>query len=340
MSLIERYLHEVGRQLPGKERNDILVELRSSLEDALESKVGREPTEADVVALLKEFGTPREVAASYNPRGQYLIGPTLFPLFRLIIGIVLAAVIGAQLLALGLGLFFNPETIDPLQALMSLLNSIPGAVGMVLIVFIILQRFDVQPELLDSEWDPHDLPEIDHQAVRVKRGERIFSIVMTVVLLILLLIFQERIGFIYSFGWQTFANPVIGQYILWITLSLLVGIGVDIYLLWQGRWDTTSRLLKIFANLFSITVLFLLVQGHAAWLSEQGAGGFFEALSQLPDNIAAGGQIVGMQAFRLGFTIALVAVLVETAVMVIRFAVRLTVGSIKREPVVINLKKG
>ena len=340
MNLVERYIHEVGRHLSGKDKADILVELRSSLEDALESKANKEPTEADVVALLKEFGTPKEVAASYYPEGQYLIGPTLYPLFQLVAGIVLAAVIGAQLLALGLGFIFNQDVIDPVQAAMSLLNSIPVALGMVVIVFIILQRFDVRPELLEADWDPRDLPEVDTAAEAVKPGERIFSIIMAVVLLIVLLVFQERLIVVFSFGWQTFTNPVIGQYIFLITLSILLGIGLDIYLLWRGCWDTVGRLGKIAANLFSIFILFLLVQGHTTWLAEQGASsGFFEVLTQLPETIVAGGQIVGMQAFRLAFTVALIAVLIETAVMVVRFAVRLTVGSIKHEPVAIHLKK-
>ncbi len=340
MKLIERYIHEVGRQLPAKNRSDIQIELRSSLEDALENKVDGEPTQADVVALLKEFGTPKEVAASYYPEGQHLIGPTLYPLFRMVVGIVLAVAIGAQLLGLGASLLFNPEAIDLVQVAISLLNSIPIALGMVVIVFIILQQFDVQPELLDSEWEPRDLPQIEADEEPVKRGGRIFSIIMSVALLILLLVSQGQIGFVFSLGWQTFSNPVIVQYILLISLSLLLGIGLDIYLLWQGRWNTTSRLAKVSANVFSIFILFLLVQGHNAWLADQSASGFFEALRQLSGNIVEAGQVVGMQAFRWGFTVALIMVLVETAVMVVRFAVRLTVGSLKREPVVIRLKRG
>ncbi|GAF71800.1 unnamed protein product, partial [marine sediment metagenome] len=96
MSLIDRYVYEVGRHLPRKNRSDIQVELRSSLIDALEDRAGREPTEAEIVELLKEFGPPKVVAASYYPEGQYLIGPPLYPLFRLLAGIVLAAVLGAQ----------------------------------------------------------------------------------------------------------------------------------------------------------------------------------------------------------------------------------------------------
>ena len=76
MELIDRYVYDVGRYLPRKNRADIQAELRSLLMDTLESRVKGEPSEEDVVALLKEFGPPEKVAASYWPEGQYLIGPT------------------------------------------------------------------------------------------------------------------------------------------------------------------------------------------------------------------------------------------------------------------------
>lgn len=337
MTLIERYIHEVGRQLPAKNRSDIQIELRSSLEDALESKVTGEPGEADVVALLKEFGTPREVAASYYPEGQYLVGPALYPLFRMIIGVVLAAVIGAQLIAWIVSAFVAQDPVDPVRAALGLVNSLPTALGMVVIVFMLLQRLDVRPDLVKSEWDPRDLPQIEAQET-VKRGERIASIIMAIIFLILLLVFQERIGFVFSFGWQTFTNPVIGQYILWISLSLLLGIGLDIYLLWKGRWDIAGRVMKIGANLFSSVILFLLVRGHNEWLAQNGVGGLFDALARLPQDLVEGGQLVGMEVFRMAFTIALIVILIETLVMVVRFAARLVAGSIKQEPVTFHLK--
>ncbi len=58
MSLIDRYVYEVGRHLPRNNRSDIQAELRSSLIDALEDRAGHEPTEDEIVELLKEFGPP------------------------------------------------------------------------------------------------------------------------------------------------------------------------------------------------------------------------------------------------------------------------------------------
>jgi hypothetical protein len=161
MNLIDRYLHEVGRYLPRASRADILAELRSTLIDTLEGRVqgqASDASETDVVALLKEFGPPQKVAASYSGKGQYLIGPALFPLFRIIAGIVLASVVGAQLLALIILALVSGQPIHPWETLAKVLNSIPAAIGWLVITFAILQWFDVRPELDEGPWDPRSLP--------------------------------------------------------------------------------------------------------------------------------------------------------------------------------------
>ncbi len=317
MSLIDRYVHDVGRHLPRKNRSDIQAELRSSLIDALEDRSGHEPTEPEIVELLKEFGPPKVVAASYYPEGQYLIGPPLYALFRLVAGIVFAAVLGAQLLALGVAYFIAQEPIAPLEALAGLLNSIPAAVGMLVIVFVILQWFEVNPETEAEPWDPNNLPEIS-ESETVKRGERVFGITMGIIILVVLGFFPESIGFVTTLGSEFFTNPVIAQYIGLISFSLLFGIGLDIYLLWQGRWGTITRIAKVAANLLSVTILFLLVQGHTVWLADHGSSGFFATLEQLPDTINGGWQVIGMEAFRLGFGVALIITSLETLVMIFR----------------------
>jgi hypothetical protein len=76
MELIERYLNETGKYLPRKNREDILAEIKSYLEDTLDERTDGKPTAEDVVTLLKESGSPRKMAASYAPEGQYLVGPS------------------------------------------------------------------------------------------------------------------------------------------------------------------------------------------------------------------------------------------------------------------------
>ena len=147
MELIERYLHEVGRYLPRQNRKDILGEMRSALADALEDQAGENPSRAQTIAVLKTFGEPRKVAASYYPEGQYLIGPTLYPLFRLVAGIALAAVLGAQIIAWLVAYIFAGQMVNVFSAAAGLVSSLPSTLGWVLIVFMILQRFDVRPSV-------------------------------------------------------------------------------------------------------------------------------------------------------------------------------------------------
>ena len=317
MDLIDRYLNQVGRYLPRKTRADILAELRSVLMDTLEGRVQGEASEDDIVALLQEFGPPQKVAASYSTHGQYLIGPALFPLFRMIAGIVLAAVIGAQLLAFGVAVWVGEQALNPWETLFGLLNSIPAAFGSLVIVFAILQWFDVRPELDSGPWDPRSLPVIK-ETETVKRGELIAGIAFSTVILAILNFFPEWVGAFQFPGGQFFANPVILQYLGWISLALLASIGLDIYLLWQGRWTTTSRVVRIAVNLLTITVLVLLLQGHNAWLAERGATGFLSSIEMFADDVETNWQLVSMQAFRLAFGVALVVTVIDTAAQVFR----------------------
>lgn len=317
MSLIDRYLHEVGRYLPGKNRQDILAEIRSHLSDTLEERCEGEPSEEDVVELLKETGSPQKLAASYPGGQHYLIGPDLYPFFRMVVLIALAAVIGAQLLALGIGIWTGEETIRPLDTLASLLMSIPSAVGSVVIVFIILQYFGVRPKLEDEPWDPRSLPEIEEEET-VKRGETIFGIAAGCVILAILAVIPDKIGFITHPGGVFYPYPVIVQYIGWICLSLLAGIGLNIYLLWQGRRTTASRIAEVVVNVISIAVLGLLVQGHTAWLASHGSVGFFDAIEKFSMSTGENIQVFGMEIFRFAFTIALIVVIIETAVMIFK----------------------
>src|SRR5512134_3377162 len=104
-SLIDKYIAEVGKHLPRKNRADIEAEIRSTLEDMLEERKEAEGLADNerIIKLLKEYGAPRQVAESYTgPR--YLIGPRVYPIFELITKIVVAVLIAVSLAGLGLSL--------------------------------------------------------------------------------------------------------------------------------------------------------------------------------------------------------------------------------------------
>jgi len=86
MELLDRYLESVRKYLPWQRQDDIIAELRANLESQLEDKeaeLGRPLTKEEAEAWLKEIGPPTKMAARYQPQ-QYLIGPTFFPVYWMV----------------------------------------------------------------------------------------------------------------------------------------------------------------------------------------------------------------------------------------------------------------
>ena len=310
MSLLDRYVHEVGRFLPRKNKSDIQAELRSSLVDTVEDRFGAEPSEAEVEEVLKEFGPPREVAASYHPQGQYLVGPTLYPLFRLVATIVVAAVLGAQALAWGISVFVAEGALQPLEMIAGMFNSIPAALGWVLLVFMVLQYFGAKPELDEEPWEPKALPEINPEE-DTKRWELILGLVGSVLLLVLVTVFPQWVGFVTAPGGAFYPNPVILEHLPLIRVNLAAWIAYNVYMLWKQRQDSITRVLNLGLNFFNASVLSILVVGHNRWLGIRSSGGFLDAIEAIPGMTDGGWELIGMHAFRLAFVVALVVTVIE-----------------------------
>ena len=154
MNLIDRYVTEVGKHLPRKNRLDIETELRSTLEDMLEDRsqqTGRPADEALATELLQEYGAPSKVAATYQTH-PYLIGPRMFPTYTLVLKIVLFAVTLGLTIATVVSLISSnmtsPEALKALgEFAASLVSALMAAFGNVTLVFAILERVLPNPNL-------------------------------------------------------------------------------------------------------------------------------------------------------------------------------------------------
>lgn len=74
--VIEAYVLDVVRRVPGKDRAHIGFELRGLLGEMLADHArseGREADDAMVLAMLRAFGMPAEVAARYRPPGFVIV---------------------------------------------------------------------------------------------------------------------------------------------------------------------------------------------------------------------------------------------------------------------------
>ena len=106
-TLIDRYLAAVSENLPAKQRNDTVTEIRSLIQDALDDRSkaeGRPPDDEMMAEVLKQFGSPEKIVAPYLPE-KYLIGPRLFTPFITVVRIVLPII--AVLSLVGFWVGFN-----------------------------------------------------------------------------------------------------------------------------------------------------------------------------------------------------------------------------------------
>ncbi len=275
MKLIDRYVTEVGKHLSKKSRADIEAELRSTLEDMLEdrSRKARRPADDEMVKeMLKEFGAPEKVAASYLPE-NYLIGPRLYPFFLMVVKIVFSV-----LLVLGLvGLGIKVGTTTPMTSQVfiqtlakgsgDLVMAVIQAFGNIVIVFAILQRVMPKAEFEignKEEWDPADLlkePEPDE----IHIWEPIFSIVFTVAALLLFNVYPQLIGVGFlSDGKWTFIPALTDaffRFMPWINLLWVLQIALQVILLRQGRWQLTTRVFSVGLDIFGLTIAYALLTG-------------------------------------------------------------------------------
>ena len=304
MNLIDKYVAEVGKHLPLlKGREDIEKELKSTLEDMLEDRAGqagRPRDEALEIELLKEYGSPQKVASTYNPH-PFLIGPRLFPLFLMVLKIVVTVVVTILLILTGI----RAVTLYPMlgsefvnvvgKGLGSALSAAIAVFGNVTLVFAILERVLPEKEIGDfsdeKDWDPASLAK-EPDPDSVKRVDLIAEIVFTFIgLAILNGIFNIPIF-----------SDEFARFVPWINAIFLAEIMLDVYLLRTANWTRSTRIFKILIEAagMAITVVLLRTPGVIIFTPE--------AFVNIPQGSSGLEKLIGI--FNMSISISLIVVLI------------------------------
>lgn len=262
MNLIDKYVAEVGKHLPLlKGREDVEKELKSTLEDMLEDKAeqaGRPRDEAMEIELLKEYGSPQEIASSYNAH-PYLIGPRMFPFFLMVLKIVVAVVVVVMLViswakAVAAYPLLAADFMQIIfQGFGNAFSAAIAAFGNVAFVFAILERVLPEKEIGDfsdeKNWDPASLAKQPDPDL-VKRGDLIAEVTFT------------ALGLAFLNG--LFNLPVFteefSKFIPWINAVFLAEIVLDVYLLFLAKWNMLSRIAKVIIEAVGIAVTVALIR--------------------------------------------------------------------------------
>jgi hypothetical protein len=275
MKYLDLYLDKIRQNLPPRNREDILKEISSTLMDMIEDRnpnPGEKPSDELVKDVLREFGSPRKVAVQYGAR-NYLIGPSMFPIYLQVLKIVLIVVATFNMVGLIVAIVsqtgFDSGMLEAImQVVGSLLSSLFTAFGVVTLSFAGIERTtpDDMKVKVNQKWDPDDLLKEESQD-QIKVFELALEITFSMIFIVLINFFLDKIGiyFLDSNGWTS--TPILNEnflrYIPAITIYIILDIAVDLYLLNKGAWDKLATGAKILINMLKIAVNFAILTGPA-----------------------------------------------------------------------------
>lgn len=281
--MVERYVYDVVRRLPEKQRQDIKEELLTLIEDMLEERMDNGKSEKEnVEAVLRELGSPATLADKYRGEKQYLIGGEYYSTYIQVLKIVLICVAAGMLVSAVVSFFVH--SIDPDMGANGLLGivgesvlniaAIPGAciwaLGMLTLIFVIMERNQVK--LHDkADWKLEELPQVPEKKALISKGDSVFGIVFTVLVMILMICVPQLLGAWLKNGEGVMVAVPIFNMEVWNTtlvlmlISMLAGLVDELVKLIKGRYCLTVLWTNIITCGISIVVAVKILADPNVW---------------------------------------------------------------------------
>lgn len=267
-SFTERYLAEVLRHIPERQRSDVERELRSSIGDAIDDRsAAGEERAASERAVLEGLGDPARLAASMTGKPNFLIGPELYPHWRRLLGLLLSIVVPIVGVALFVVEIAGGGTIG--EAIVrgggTAFNVAVHLVFWVTLVFAVGERFEAgrkATELAAGKWTLDQLP---------KRATGRISIIDMITEVLTLLI---TIGGLLILQGLTFTDSATGQQVsilepalvnFWLPfliamLAALVVVQLVVFSI--GHWSIPLAVVFTALELgFAVPIVYLALNG-------------------------------------------------------------------------------
>lgn len=261
--LVERYVHQVGQNLPKKDRAEIEAELRSQIQDALEDRSEGKPSPADVVTLLEEFGPPYQMGASYRT-AQYLIGPDLYPYLMIVLRHVWLIVPAIVIFLSLFGALTGPQSI----LWPNLIPEMMGAVvqvtfvfsALVVLIFALVERVSAVHPPKPEPFDPSKLPAVNDPRA-VDRFEAAFGSAIGIAAVVMLFYFLQVGGLTLRFNLNDPGTviPVPSGWLILLIVAALAQLLIQAWVLRRNRWNVALWLLQSVMELAGVVSLYFAV---------------------------------------------------------------------------------
>lgn len=281
MNLIDVYIHEVTRRLPEKSREDIALELRSTIEDMLADDF----TEQDVKEVLSELGNPAVLASNYSEKPMHLIGPRYYDVYVSLLKMIIPIAAVVALISVMAKYIFN---YDENQAILNIGLLILGEGIWVLIevfiqtffwltiVFAVIERVDNTKDhsplsINGKKWTPDDLKGVAY----IPRKKAISSVYVFLGLLwtaiwVTVYFNADKLVGVYQKGENglQFVMPALNQSVLnsyWPLVIISVGLEVvlALYMLLKKQWTKTVAHLNVVKEIVGIISVIVIMTNVA-----------------------------------------------------------------------------
>lgn len=286
MNLTEIYIQEVTRRLPEKNREDIALELRSTIEDMLPDDYN----EHDVKEVLEKLGNPAALASGYRDQPMHLIGPRYFDVYLSLLKMIIpiAAVIAVISMIAEYFIRFGGE-----EAVLNVVLNLMGEgiwriieVGIhvffwLTVVFVILERTDKGKEQHPlsaslKKWTPEDLKTVIYipKKKAITKLE-VFGYLMWTAIWATFYFYANHLLGIYEDGGEglEFVMPALNQDVLlhyWpiVIVVIALEIGLALYKLLKGQWTKKVAIFNTIVELFA-TVVFIVIVSNPNLMNQE-----------------------------------------------------------------------
>lgn len=277
-SLIERYVYDVTRRLPEKDREEVGRELSANIYDMLSDN----PSNDEIAGVLNGLGSPRVLAEKYRQKPNYLISPAVYyEYIRVLKWIV--PLIGGVLLVVGmiLGAFESLEqgSVSASKFIGNLISkgltlgisAAFQALFWVTVGFIIADRTGAVKVHDHTSWTIENLPkEVVADKNRIPISDSIVELVVVSVVFVASILFltgvisyNSAFFFIYEGTAYTIREFFAPNFLALLLTTLVIGCALEIVVagikIAQCRWTPLVCAAVLINNAVGIVLLVILV---------------------------------------------------------------------------------
>ncbi|WP_214797980.1 MULTISPECIES: hypothetical protein [unclassified Exiguobacterium] len=265
MNLRDVYIDEVTSRIPESMRQDVALELESTIDDM----TGNDPSEATLFEALRQLGDPHILAARYANRPLHLIGPALFTQYVNVIKIVLPIAVTVITILSVIGYLNNsiddtswlPFLIQGfLQVGAAIFNVVVQTLFWITLTFFIIERTVPEGEVPFSSWKPKQLKKVKPRSTSISFGSILFDFVATVLMVVLYVNAEQMIRVVMNGKSYPLLNPsVLDRFLPFVIALAVFGIAIAIYKWMVRHWTKPLALWNALFNVVWIVVTALIL---------------------------------------------------------------------------------